>query len=1506
MIRKPMPVFLWQRVTGRELGIALLLCFVPGALLGAPRTWDGGGANALASNRTNWVDDIAPVEGDAIILDGTSSKHTTWNMTNMTVASWTQDGYAGTVTVATVYGPAGFTNLNIAGDCIINSGAWTHNLNSASELYRLRAIIGGNLTIGAGGTINVRGNGYDTRQGPGGMNASGMSGGSHGGRGAGTYGTTPVTKFTYGNVVSPTNLGSGGLSNKGGGAAWLSVAGQARIDGSINADAENRGYDYYAGAGGSIWLIVGTLTGSGAISANGGAGGNGPGGGGRVALAATNAADFLGFTGTASAYGGLGGAAASGAGTVYRETKNDQPGKGELIIDNNDKTPWASTVDNHACLGDLSGDVTCEFSRITLTNNGVLIIPSNATLIVTNTIIQLDPTCVLRGLSIDGNGKLIVPDVFGFTNYFVRIAGSGATFNPSSSLTIGTNAVFYVNAPHGMACDVVIEPGGGMSHTPNRDTEACKLDLTILGNLSVLTGGSVNVTGAGFLPGYGPGTGNCGGYGGRAKIVWNLAQAGWCYGSITAPTNLGSGGGTSGGGAVLLTVSGVISNDGVICANSPDSGSYTGSGGSVYLRAGALVGGGAIQANAGKTGGTDGGGGGRIALVVTNASADFSSHTGPIQAIGGGTGTGAGTIYLRLPGQGQEEGTLIIDNIGRKGKPTEVNSNVTDAVVGNVLLLNGAYFVVETNQTLTLSGMWSNAASFEAKWGSQVIFDGTPGSISRVYGSNTFMELVCTNGLGKTIMFEPGKTNSIAPLGRFIMKGADTVTNLLLRSISDGVAWKLNVDPLAEQNVTRVDVKDSDALPGVGAEVTAVNSRNSGGNSNWRFITIHSGETNTWTGDSNTTWSVRENWSLDRSPAGSDFICIPSGRPQYPVLDADRTVNGIEIQAGATLELAGYNLASTTNAVVAGAIKAIASETMTFQGNASFPGGAITGAFATIIFQGNADFTGGSFTPDNSVILLSGGAAQSINLANLDFFKINVLNSAAPVSFVEGFSAVELRCEAPDGVRNIQFQQGAMFALRDLILLGSTGNTNIFLRSSEPGQTWLLAVSGHESVRGVDVQDSDASRDQLITATASADMGNNLNWEFNYAWSEWLGASGNNFFVPANWSSGVVPGATSRVLVESANPMTITGAVTVLDLTVGGGAGQASVVANAPLTVIEDIVVLANGTLALNRPSVVSNGLYVLEGGLLTHSGNTTSEVNKIELIVYGDFNVDAGGKVYAVGSGYAARSGPGFATGGGAGSHGGRGDYSFSTSMGTCYGSFIAPTNLGSGGNSLSGGGAVLLQVAGRTRIDGLVSVDGTSGGVYCGAGGSIWIRSGALIGVGSIRAKGGSTTGSQGTGAGGRVSLVVTNAGADFSMYTGELQAYAGDFGWHGAGGAGTVYRQTARDKPGRGTVLVNTTNTTHTALRYTDVPPGTNYVTGEVNFAPFHVANVAKLYLTNDFIVGDLYLLTANATLDLNFKTLTIRQRPHLLGPGVVTNYGEIIWWPDIPRGAVLSTW
>ena len=1216
-----------------------------------------------------------------------------------------------------------------------------------------------------------------------------------------------------------------------------------------------------------------------------------PAGGGRIALALTNAAaSFTSFTGGIMAYcSQKSGALNASAGTIYRETAAHAPGKGELVV-NNFGGAWGYGAYNT----DLNAieAVTYEFSRIVLTNNAQLNIGSDDTLIVTNTELVGNGS-PNHGIWISG-GTLAAPADFSFTRMFIAVSATGATFSPATSLTVGDKAEFRVDKPHAMACDITVAPGGNLTHTPNpgSQTENYKLDLSLQGKILVQSGGAIDVSGRGFPANYGPGSHpfNTSGASHGGLGVGSLD----CYGSIAAPVNLGSGGrsGGAGGGAIIMAVSGTVSNEGVISANAAMVTQRTGAGGSINIIAGSIAGNGVISANSATNVTSDSpGGGGRISLAVTNAGADFSEYFGVITAYGGrkpgSTCGGAGTVYLREAGQGLYEGTLFVDNDNMLGLGTEISSNVLDATVGNVFIRNGGLLRINTNQTLTLSGDWHNNASFTGLTDSAVIFDGPPASTSSVYGFTTFSGFLCTNGLGKTIRFQAGTMSSIAAGGRLLLAGAPSSTNLVLRSTVDGNAWRLTLDPLAAQAVSCVDVKDSDALSGGGAEVIAINSRDSGANFNWKFLTIYPGMEITWTGASSTLFSLRSNWDLDRAPLETDVIVIPGGCDNYPALDAEKIVHALDIQSGATLALNGWNLVVTNMLTVAGKLTATDTESLTL--------------------LKDADFTGGMFDAFRSTLVLAGGDAQDINLGGATFYRLRVENSTAPITFSGGFTATELRCEAPDGTRTLVFEPGKVVRLRDIVLLGSTTSPNIALRSSSPGGGWGLAVSGYRSASGVDVQDSHAGVGLPITATFSTDSGNNVNWVFGAEWSEWLGTINTDFHTAGNWSSGIVPDSKTRVRVESANPMVISWPATVLDMTVGGGADKPVVTANAGLTVTEDITILTNGTLALNKPSLIRGGLYVMGGGTLTHSANDALETNKLELAVYGDVGVDEGGIVNVLGKGYAVGRGPG-SDGGGQGragaSHGGRGvPYAGRTPPPT-YGSFIAPTNLGSGGGYSAGGGAIIIAARGTIRLDGLLIADGAEATHYQGTGGSVFLTAGAIRGIGKITANGGDMTQSEAAAGGGRISLVVTNMGADFAAFTGELEARStvqlpARSDARGAG-AGTIHLKRWADRPGRGTVFIDNKNKDNSGL--TDVPPYTNYVTGEVDFAPFRVSNRATLRLTNDFMVGDIWLDTANSILNLNSRTLTVRSREHPLGSGTVQNYGEIIWLPYVPKGTM----
>jgi hypothetical protein len=233
----------------------------------------------------------------------------------------------------------------------------------------------------------------------------------------------------------------------------------------------------------------------------------------------------------------------------------------------------------------------------------------------------------------------------------------------------------------------------------------------------------------------------------------------------------------------------------------------------------------------------------------------------------------------------------------------------------------------------------------------------------------------------------------------------------------------------------------------------------------------------------------------------------------------------------------------------------------------------------------------------------------------------------------------------------------------------------------------------------------------------------------------------------------------------------------------------------------------------------------------------------------------------------------------------------------------FLAPTNLGSGGSQGAGGGAVRLTVSGTLTNNGEITAGGwgtnlTASAVHGpGSGGSIWLTADTLAGNGPIRANGGlgrTDTGS-GSAGGGRIAIVLTGSGADFAGFSGSVEAYSlnsdASLGKHG--GAGTIYRQTAAQGAGKGTVTMD--NDSATAGGLTLVPPYTNFVAGEVKDATLYVTNGVTLSLTNNFEVGNIWLQSANVVLDLNYMTLTVHSVEHTLNPGTTNHPGAIVWLP-----------
>jgi len=444
----------------------------------------------------------------------------------------------------------------------------------------------GNATIDAGGALSADGNGWAGGFGNGaGVHSSstGLSGG--GGHGGLGAANPPIYGVAYGSVQTPTEPGSGGGS------------------GSSGAQSGGSG-------GGALHLqVTGTLAVNGRLSAAGigGAASSGGGSGGSLWVSTGT----LAGSGIISANGGSGNGLGGGGG-----------GGGRISISYS-ANDFSGAITAFGGSGYARGGAGTIYTKANNQSVGQVLVDNGGTA-GTNT-----PLSSAFGLP---------------SQPFNLTVQNGAAVGPQGSFPVLNN--------------LTIANGGLLTSLSAQSI----LDLTVLNNLDVTTGGAIAVDGLGFSQATGPGAGlsanNDGsgaGYGGLGGAS-ATAPGGPAYGSAQQPVDFGSGGGlgwfqpvggSEGGGALRLSVGGLLTVDGLVSAEghpaSQDS-AGGGSGGSVWVTAGTLAGAGRFAADGGAGdlyGGGGGGAGGRIALYspanfflgqssVVGGSGDFAGASGTV------------------------------------------------------------------------------------------------------------------------------------------------------------------------------------------------------------------------------------------------------------------------------------------------------------------------------------------------------------------------------------------------------------------------------------------------------------------------------------------------------------------------------------------------------------------------------------------------------------------------------------------------------------------------------------------------------------------------------------------------------------------------------------------------------------------------------------------------------------------------------------------------------------
>jgi len=948
-------------------------------------------------------------------------------------------------------------------------------------------------------------------------------------------------------------------------------------------------------------------------------------------------------------------------------------------------------------------------------------------------------------------------------------------------------------------------------------------------SLTIQTGAVISAEGQGYPPLQGPGAAAAsswaagGGHGGLGGTV--NGNGGGAYGSVTQPTELGSGGsdgGSPGGGAIRLIVAGTLQVDGTIAADGlhVDDGAG-GSGGSIWITAGTLAGGGTIQAD-GAIGHANGGGGGRVAVYCQE-----NAFAGAVTARGGAaiaqTG-GAGTVCWQVA-----KGTLrvLVDNAGQVGAYTP-----TDLIEGTNLVVtvtNGAQVSIAGGET------WSVNQLLLATNGTVVCFSANAGGLvnSQWLGTGVVIQaqsvvvqpggVITADGLGYAPLQGPGAAaagswaggGGHGGLGGTVngngggAYGSVTQPTELGSGGSDGGspgggAIELVVNGTLEVDgvLTASGFHTDDGAGGAGGSIWitagtlagggtiqangAMGHANGGGGGRIALycrnnlfagaITAAGGPGIAQTGGAGTVY-----WQSPTNALGYVLVDNDGQTGIYTPADLIEGTNlVVTVTNGAQVSIAGGEtwtvnqlLLATNGAVLCFSINNTGLLNSQWLGTGVViqaqslviqPGGVVTAdGLGYVPGQGPGAATSGSW---------GGGAAGHGGLGG-------TAGGGGGGAYGSLTQPTELGsggwAEGNSGGGAIQLVVAGTLRVDGSITAnaGNPGNAG----GGAGGSIWIqagtLAGSGTIQANGANGGgngNGGGGGRIAIYYQANAFAGAATAWGGRWAGAGaaggagtvyWQGATGLSSYVLDN--GGHAGAYTPADAIQGAN----------LALTVTNGA-QASIPGGETWTVGQ-LVIGSGGTVwcqSTNAAGQVSN--QWAGAGVVIQAQSVA---------------INAGGVLSADGFGYGPGQGPGagaYLTRNGGGGHGGQGG-TWWASGGAAYGSLTQPVELGSGGSdpNSSGGGAIRLVVTGALQVDGTITagaVDGANGTYGGSAGGSIWIGAGSLAGSGTIQANG--SRGEHNGGGGGRIAMHYQTR-----TFTGTATAWGGNGVFQG-GGAGTIY--------------------------------------------------------------------------------------------------------------------
>lgn len=145
-----------------------------------------------------------------------------------------------------------------------------------------------------------------------------------------------------------------------------------------------------------------------------------------------------------------------------------------------------------------------------------------------------------------------------------------------------------------------------------------------------------------------------------------------------------------------------------------------------------------------------------------------------------------------------------------------------------------------------------------------------------IYGTNSFNDFTATNLGGKSLSFEAGRTQNIN--GNLSLSGTSSSSLLTLKNEGSG-SWTITCSNPFISNVNVINSSSTNSI-------VAIDSRDSGHNTNWNFP----GQEYTWTGNSSNDWDTAANWSPESIPGFGTKVTI-NPATNHPILTGALSLN---------------------------------------------------------------------------------------------------------------------------------------------------------------------------------------------------------------------------------------------------------------------------------------------------------------------------------------------------------------------------------------------------------------------------------------------------------------------------------------------------------------------------------------------------------------------------------------------------------------------------------------